>query len=76
MAFYKKSLHSTRPVVVVVKLHAPTWWKSVYLYMKIYVPFVILPLMAFTTDTDYFLCVVHAETKETADHENITTEYD
>jgi len=44
--------------------------------MKIYVPFVILPLMAFTTDTDYFLCVVHAETKETADHENITTEYD
>jgi hypothetical protein len=74
MAFYKKSLHSTPPVVVVVQLHAPTWWKSAYLYMKIYVPSVILPLKVFTTDTDYFLCVVQAETKETADHENIRTE--
>jgi hypothetical protein len=49
---------------------------SQYLYMKIYVPFAVLPLMVFTTDTDYFLCVVQAETKETADHGNITTECD
>jgi len=41
--------------------------------MKIYVPFVILQLMVFTMDTDYFLCVVQAETKEIAFHENITT---
>jgi len=36
--------------------------------MKIYVPFVVLPLMVYTTDTDYFLCVVQAETKETRKH--------